>query len=153
MNPRAVLRQRPNDRGSITLWFVVIMLVLVCIVGLVVDGGGKIQARQRANFVAEEAARAAGQEIVRPLGMRGIATVVDPLTAQLAAQAYLARAGVPGVVIPVSPTTLVITTTITYQPKFLGLIGIGPQVVTGRATVNLNHTNTPANPGVQPLAP
>lgn len=82
MNRLTRLVRGRNDRGSTTLWFVIIAFVLVVMTGLVVDGGGKIQARQRANFVAEEAARAAGQEIVRPLGMRGIATVVEPLTAQ-----------------------------------------------------------------------
>lgn len=142
-----------SDRASMTMWFAITAFALIVIVGLVVDGGGKITARQRANFVAEEAARTAAQQIILPLGMRGISTTVDPITAQLAAQAYLARAGVPGVVTPVSPVTLTIVTTVVYQPKFLGLIGLGPQTVFGHATVNLNQTNTPLNPGVLPPAP
>lgn len=131
-----------KNRGAYVLWWVLGMFTLAMMLGLVVDGGGKIHARQQANLVAEEAARSAGQQVIRPLGMRGISATVDPLLAQAAAQKYLAmHPDVKGVVVPTGPTTLLVTTTVTYDPKILGMIGVGSQTVTGRAVITLNRTN------------
>ncbi|MBF6333620.1 pilus assembly protein TadG-related protein [Nocardia transvalensis] len=129
-------------RGAYVLWWSLSMFALAVMLGLAVDGGGKVHARQHANLVAEQAARTAGQQVVRPLGMRGIAAVSDPLLAQGAAQAYLAlHPDVHGVVIPTGPTTLTVITSVVYQPKILGFIGVGPQPVEGRAVITLNRTN------------
>ena len=57
----AKLRKPEDDRGSIVLWTVIIAFGLLLCLGLVVDGGGKLHAKQQAQLVAEEAARAAGQ--------------------------------------------------------------------------------------------
>jgi Flp pilus assembly protein TadG len=130
-----------KDAGTIAMWSVITAMALLIMMGLVVDGGGKVQAKQRAEQVAEEAARGAGQAIIEPLAVRGTSIVVNPLTAQLSATKYLAAAGIPGVVVPTGPTTLLITTTTVYQPRVLGLIGVGPQQIIGTATVNLNRTN------------
>lgn len=136
-------------RGSYVLWWVLGMFALAVMLGLVVDGGGKVHARQQANLVAEEAARTAGQQVIRPLGMRGIAAVSDPVLAQGAAQAYLGlHPEVHGVVVPTGPTTLLVTTTVVYQPKILGFVGVGPQTVQGRAVISLNRTNDGGIPGV-----
>lgn len=130
-----------DDRGSLTIWTVIGTLCLLICLGLVVDGGGKLQAKQQAQLVAEEAARAAGQSILTPPAARGVGVFVNPLTATGAAQKYLRTTGVQGVVVPTGPNTLLITTTTTYKPKVLGLIGLGPQSVVGTAHVSLNRTN------------
>lgn len=138
-----------NDHGSITLWTVIVTFALLICLGLVVDGGGKLQAKQQAQLVAEEAARTAGQEILTPLAARGYGSFVNPFTAQAAAQKYLLTAdGVQGIVVPTGPNTLLITTTKTYQPKVLGLIGLGPQAVTGTSHVSLNRTNSGAGSAI-----
>ncbi|OZD06429.1 hypothetical protein CH275_09390 [Rhodococcus sp. 06-235-1A] len=134
-------RDAHNDAGTIAMWSVITAMALLIMMGLVVDGGGKVYAKQRAEQVAEEAARGAGQAIIEPLAVRGTNVVVNPLTAQAKATKYLAAAEIPGVVVQTGPTTLLITTTTTYQPRVLGLIGVGPQQIIGTATVNLNRTN------------
>ncbi|MEV6774388.1 pilus assembly protein TadG-related protein [Nocardia sp. NPDC051030] len=137
--------RRTAARGSYLVFWVILAFALMLGMGLVVDGGGKLSARQYANHVAEEAARTAGQQVIRPLGMRGIAAVSDPVTAQIAAQAYLAlHPDVHGVVIPTGLTTLTVVVTVVYQPKILSLYGAGPQTVTGRAVITLNRTNNGA---------
>lgn len=140
----AKLRKPEDDRGSIVLWTVIIAFGLLLCLGLVVDGGGKLHAKQQAQLVAEEAARAAGQAVITPLAARGTAVVVNPATAMIEAQKYLAATDIKGVVVPTGPNTLLITTTAHYTPKVLGLIGIGEQTVVGTAHVNLNRTNTGA---------
>lgn len=135
-----------SDRGSYTLWTVIIFFGLLIVLGLVVDGGGKLAAKQRAQIVAEEAARAAGQQILTPIASRGTGAYTNPITAQIAAQQYLTSSGVQGAVTPTSPGSLTIVTTVTYDPKVLGLVGIGPQTVSGTAGVTLNRTNNTGGP-------
>ncbi len=129
-----------RDRGVVTLMTVVLAPVLIFFVwGLVVDGGGMLAADQRADAIAEDAGRAAGQQIIRPLGVRGIQTIVDPVTAMAAAKKYLAEAGVDGEVIPTSPRTLLITVRITYNSHLLPFPK--SKLLVGTAHVNLNRTN------------
>lgn len=130
------------DRASFTLWWVIALFACLLALGLVVDGGGKLHAGERAQLVAEDAARAAGQAIVLPLAKQGTAVVLNPMTAVGYAQLSLARAGVVGTAVVTGPTTVLVTTTVVYQPKILGLVGVGPQIVTGQATAHLQHTNT-----------
>ena len=136
------MRASPDDRGSILLWWTIAFFAVIVFLGLVVDGGGKLHADQQAQLTAEEAARGAGQAIITPLAKHGIATVVDPFKAAAEAQRYLNTNGIVGVAVPTGPTSVLITTTTSYQPKILGILGLGPQPVIGTATVQLNHTNT-----------
>jgi Flp pilus assembly protein TadG len=66
-------RARPNpdqaERGSVTLWLVVFALVAVTLLVLVVDGGQVIVAKSRAADIAEQAARAAADDI-NPASLR-----------------------------------------------------------------------------------
>ena len=51
---------RPSrDQGSITLWVAATVMAVIAVAGLVVDGGARIRAGERADIVAGEAARAA----------------------------------------------------------------------------------------------
>lgn len=130
-------RLRDDDRGSLSLFVVVAFVALLVTIGLVVDGGGKIRALQRADAVAAEAARAGGQAIVASTAVRGRGAVTDPAQARIAAQSYLARADVPGTVTIINGTQLRVQTTITYDPVFLGIVGVGTQTSTGEAEVRL----------------
>ncbi|MDP9220611.1 MAG: pilus assembly protein, partial [Actinomycetota bacterium] len=69
--------------------------------------------------------------------VQGQGVQVDAAEAAAAARAYLAQAGVEGNVSVAQGTTLVVETTMTYTPVFLGLIGVGPMSVQGGATVRL----------------
>jgi hypothetical protein len=122
-----------SDRGSISLFVVVIAIVLFAAIGLVVDGAGKVRAIQHADNAAQEAARAAGQQLEIPNAVRGGAPVLDTEAAAIAARAYLSSAAVQGTV-SVSGTTITVDTSTVYKPVFSQLIGVGPMTVTGHAT-------------------
>jgi hypothetical protein len=133
-NPRPRRRVR-RDEGTITLLVIVVTFAVLTMIGLSVDGGGKIRALQRADNLAGEAARAAGQAIAGPEAIPGGAKVVDPAAATAAARNYLTAAGVTGTV-TVSPDRrhITVTVTIVYHTVFLGLIGIGTLTATRQAT-------------------
>ncbi|GCE38012.1 hypothetical protein Rhow_000896 [Rhodococcus wratislaviensis] len=134
------LPEEHRDKGAVTLMTVVFAPVLIFFVwGLIVDGGGMLTADQRADNVAEDAARAAGQQIIGSVSARGIDTVVDPVRATAAAKRYLFEAGVDGDVIPTGPRTLLITTRIVYNSKLLPYPRT--KLLVGTAAVNLNRTN------------
>lgn len=147
MLSRLKSRLRDDDRGSLSLFVVVVFVALLVTIGLVVDGGGKIRALQRADAVAAEAARTGGQAIVASTAVRGRGAVTDPAAARAAAQAYLASADVPGTVTIVGGTQLRVQTSITYQPVFLGMVGVGTLTSTGDAEVRLAQVlNGEVNP-------
>jgi Flp pilus assembly protein TadG len=122
-----------DDRGAVALFVVVFTVALLAAVGLVVDGGGKIRALQRADETAREAARAGSQLLDVPAAVRGDGVRIDPAAAARAARAYLDAAGVEGSV-SVQGNAVRVSTSITYQPVFLGVAGVGPLTVTGSAS-------------------
>ncbi|NUS15636.1 MAG: hypothetical protein HOY69_30295 [Streptomyces sp.] len=129
-----------RDDGGIAVYAAIVTVVLLGIIGLVIDGGGKLRATERADSLAMEAARAAGQAVDPAAAITGTAIRVDPEAAQAAAYAYLHHAGVSGKV-TISPdrTTITVTITETYTTKFLPAVGIGTLPVTGHGSATLLH--------------
>lgn len=126
------------ERGSISMWFALSAFVMVVLVGLAVDLSGQVHAQQHARGVAAEAARAGGQQINAPGGIRGTAANANTALAVNAAQAHLSAAGLTGMVsVEGGGTRLVVTTSGVYHPKFLGIIGIGSMPVTGSAEARI----------------
>lgn len=126
-----------DERGSVTIWIVLSVTAMMLVVGLVVDGAGKVYAMQRARDVANQAARVAGQQVVAADAMRGEKVRIDTSAAAQAARRYLAAAGVRGNVTFTSPNTLRVHVTDTYQPVYLGALGFGTMSVEGEATAYL----------------
>jgi len=126
-------RRRHDDAGNITLFVVVMAVAFFGIIGLAVDGAGKVRAMQRADHAAQEAARTAGQQLAASTVMTGGAVALDAARARTAAQAYLKQAGVSGTV-TVDGATVTVTTSTTYKPIFVSLLGIGTMTATGSAT-------------------
>jgi hypothetical protein len=122
-------RSRRPDTGSVSLFVVVLAFALLSAVGLVVDGGGKIRALQRADEAAREAARAGSQMLDLPAAVRGERVSVDAAVAARAARAYLEAAGVQGTV-RVAGGAVIVSTSVTYAPIFLGTVGVRPMTVT-----------------------
>lgn len=114
-------RQLHDDRGSIVLYFAIVIAALLLVVGFVVDGAGRIRATQQADQVAREAARQAGQAL-DVQAVRGAGVSVDPAAGRAAAQSYLAAAGVAGNV-TFSGSTVRVTTEVAYVPLFLPVGG------------------------------
>lgn len=142
MTPCSHTRARPGrgadaqDRGSVTPFALIATLALMLAVGLVVDGGQKLRALQRADATAEEAARAAGQAIEPARSVRGRSPLVDPVAATAAAQAHLTSHGVTGTV-SVDGAVVMVSTTTSEPTIFLGAIGITTVTGTGTAQARL----------------
>lgn len=132
-------RELTGERGSVSVWAVLIVVAFSLIVGISIDLSGQVAAKQRANDIAAQAARIAGQQADTDSLMSGTRTVrVDPQRARQAALAYIAGAGMTGTAaLTAGGTQLTITTTATYRPAILSSIGIGPLAVTGTSTARL----------------
>ncbi|MBT2611447.1 hypothetical protein J7I97_25110 [Streptomyces sp. ISL-87] len=129
-----------GDEGGIAIYTAIVTVALLGIIGLAIDGGGKLRATERADAVAMEAARAAGQAIDPADAVTGSGVRVDPEAAQAAAQAYLARAGTQGTAtLSDDRTQLTVTVQDAYATKFLAIVGIGSMSVTGHGNARLLH--------------
>ncbi|MFJ3229148.1 pilus assembly protein TadG-related protein [Streptomyces sp. NPDC086783] len=132
--------QERADHGGVTVFVAVCVLGLIGIIGVAVDGGAKMAATERADYVAGEAARAGGQAIDPAKAVTGKAIITDPQDAIAAAKAYLRSAGANGSV-SVSGDGKSVTVTVhgSSNTTFLSAVGIGSLPVTGQATATLLH--------------
>lgn len=107
---------RRDERGETPLMLLLVVPVLFMVIGLVVDGGGKVRADEQATLIAQSAARAGSNAGSAP----GIGTTVTLNRAQAvsAANRYLAQAGATGSV-QVSGTQIRVTARVGYEPKLL----------------------------------
>lgn len=132
---------RDRERGSVTVWMISTALTMVLLVGLAVDLSGQVHAKQRAQDIAAQAARAGGQQLQGATAIRGQGAVVDPAAAVTAADTYIAGAeGVTGRASVAAGTRVIADTETTYATKFLSIIGVTTLTVTGHAEVQVNRT-------------
>ena len=132
-----MMRQTRDERGSITLWLALSSFVMMILVGLAVDLGGQVHAKQHAHSVAAEAARTGGQRVQGAPAIKGQYVAVDTIAARQAAEGYLAASGVSGTVTVTGGDTITVNVSDTYSPKFLSFIGIGDLTVTSHASARL----------------
>ncbi|MEU6987320.1 pilus assembly protein TadG-related protein [Streptomyces sp. NPDC046324] len=119
-------------------YFALSTLAILMVMGLLVDGGGALNAANRATSLAQEAARTAGQQIDPAQAIDGTAITIDPDAAASAAQDYLTAAGVQGTVtITDDGQILTVTVNDTYDTFFAQFVGKGTIHVTGTATAHL----------------
>ncbi len=115
---RRLVTLRRSDEGSgggLSLVILLIAVVVFIVFGLVVDGGVRASAIDRANRVAMEAARAGAQAITEP-GTGGAS--VDQVVQQ-----YLATEGVSGSS-AVTGDRVDVTVNFSEPTKVLGIIGL-----------------------------
>ena len=128
-----------REAGSVTVFVAITVLGILILCGLVVDGGAKLRAVQRADRVATEAARAAGQA-ADLAALAGGEARVDRQAAVDAATAFLTAAGEVGTAtVSADDTAVEVTVTTTAPTVFLGLIGIPAFTVTGHGRAILVH--------------
>lgn len=126
-----------GERGSISIWLAVSSFVMMMLVGLAVDLGGQVHAKQRAHNIAAEAARTGGEQVQAAPAIKGEYVAVDTVKARNAAEDYLSASGVTGTVTVTGGDTITVDVTDTYKPKFLSFIGIGDLTVTSNASARL----------------
>ncbi|CAM5290101.1 membrane protein [Streptomyces spiroverticillatus] len=121
-----------------SLFFAVATIGVLTVMGLLVDGGGALNAGNRATSLAQEAARAAGQQLDPAQAVQGTAITVDPDAAAGAARDYLAAANLQGdVTVNDGGQTLTVTVHDTYTTVFGALVGLATINVTGTADAHL----------------
>jgi hypothetical protein len=113
----------------VTVFTALAAVALLLMVGLVVDGAGRMRAAGRADRLAGEAARAA----VEAVETRGRTLMLNRPAAVAAATAYLRSAGVTGTVTVVGPRTVRVTVTVPGSYLILGLVGAGGYHLSGSA--------------------
>ncbi|WP_298324558.1 hypothetical protein [Haloactinopolyspora sp.] len=125
-----------DERGAVAIFAVVIVMALFLAIGLVVDGGSRIRAMQRADALASAAARTGAQAVV--FGGEAGHPTIDVGPACRAAADYLVQAGVePTDCVRVDDSTLRVGATVSYENVFLSLIGPSTSQVTGSAQARL----------------
>ncbi len=133
---RQLLRKlRDDERGSITPFFVVLVPALVLIIGLVVDGAGKIQANENAQAIASGASRAAANAVASQVVVNG-GISLDNNRAQIAATDYIEASGMTGTVSVVGDRISVSVET-SYTTKFVSIIGIATLPAEASATAEI----------------
>lgn len=133
---RALLRRlRDDERGSITPMFVVFVPALVLVIGLVVDGAGKIQANDNAQAIAAGASRSAANALASQVVTDG-GIGLDNTRARNAALDYIDAAGMTGTV-NVNGNRITVNVQTTYATKFVTIIGITSLPAEATATAEL----------------
>jgi hypothetical protein len=137
------VRRRRDSRGSFTAFVAVFCFTLFVLIGLVVDAGRAVAAREAAMADAQQAARAgAGQVSVD--GLRSGQVEIDPTAAVRAADAYLSSIGQVGTTSVVGQTVTVHIAT--HEPTvILGIIGINQVLVSVSASAVDVHGVTEAD--------
>ena len=119
------LRPHPrpdSERGSVSLWAVLVAFCLTVIVGIAVDFSGQAVAEQQARSIAFEAARTGGQQVNLDQVIRGGQTRTDSDRA----------AGT----VTVTADTVTVRVVDTYECVFLSVIGITSLPVSGQASAD-----------------
>lgn len=118
------LRQEDGEGGGISLMVLIMVPALVIAFGLVIDGGTKATALDRANRVAMEAARAGAQAV------SGSAGNWSATAARQAAQDYLAAEDLTGSV-TFSGDRVQVEVSWAEPTKVLSIIGVDDLAVQG----------------------
>ncbi|MGJ7442969.1 TadE family protein [Aquipuribacter sp. MA13-6] len=130
-------RRRPRgERGSATVWLLLLVPALVFATGLVVDGGRAIAVRQEAIGLASQAARAAIDQMDLS-GYRGSGGVrpVAPGAAQSAACTWISehRPDARCAATTHGQGRVEVTVTLTFRPVLLGAAGVGERAISASA--------------------
>ncbi|PWN04575.1 pilus assembly protein TadE [Nocardioides silvaticus] len=127
-------RTRRDERGAASAFVLGMAITLLVVAGLVVDGGGALNARMTlADDV--EAAAVAGAQATDELRLRADdVLVIDPAEARERAAAVLAGRGYEGIRIVVTDESVTVTARDRVPTLMLNLIGINEFDIEATAT-------------------
>lgn len=112
-----------DERGSISIFTVVIAIAMLAAAGLAYDGSQKLGALSAARDIADNAARTCAQGIDEA-ALRGTASpALDPVLASARAQAYLATTGGATGSAVVTDTSCTVTVSLDVPSVFLPMGG------------------------------
>ncbi|MFE6158802.1 pilus assembly protein TadG-related protein [Streptomyces sp. NPDC056486] len=129
------------DSGQVTVVVVVSVAGLFLFAGLVIDGGLALAGKVRAADTAQEAARAACQEVDLDQLRATHRLRLDAPTARTAAHAHVAAAG-DTARIRVHENQTQVTVTHTQPTQVLSLIGLNQLTTTASATAHIERGAT-----------
>jgi hypothetical protein len=139
---RARERFTPGDKGSVLILLPILAVGMFLMLGVIIDGAGRVKALQRAHTVAGQAARQAGQQIDGGAFQLEGRTQVNPTASVAQARSFLRRSDMRGTVsVNESRTRITVTATNSYRPVFLSFFGFGPVDLTGSAQAQLLRVN------------
>ncbi len=127
---RGVVRR--DQDGSLSAFVVLLLVAMTALLGLVVDGGSALAARQSAADEAEQAARA-GAGALSVEALRAGALQLDPSAAVAAAELFARAAGHPGTA-TVSGGVVTVQIRFRVPTEVLGIIGIDSLPVSAQAS-------------------
>jgi len=122
---------RHPESGAVSTFLAVLALALLAAVGLVTDGGRKVNALREASQLADNAARAGAQAVDLDTLRTDGDLVLLPDQAEQAARDYLATFGQSTTEVAVTGDTISVTVEITFSPL---LLPTGPITVTATET-------------------
>lgn len=113
-----------RDRGALSVFVAICAAGFLIVIGIVLDAGGRLRAVERADALAQEAARAAGQQVDERRALAGEGFFIDKAAAEQAGYAYLAANDVGGttaVNVDAQTGTVTVTVDSTYDTALLGV--------------------------------
>lgn len=129
--------RRAAERGAATAFVVGMAIVLLACAGLVVDGGGALNARMKLADDVEQAARAGAQQL-NPDDLYGNpgTVVIDQDAARARIQSYLAARGyeVTGIAFGGDNDSVTVTAVDTVDTRLLNLVGVNQFDIRATAT-------------------
>lgn len=130
-----IRRFRRDEDGSMTPAFLIMVPLFVILVGLVVDGAGKIQANDNTTAIASGASRAAANAVAAGVITDG-GVNLDLNRARTTALDYIAAAGMTGTV-TVNADEITVSVQTVYDTHFLSIIGVETLPASATATAQL----------------
>ncbi|WP_354643312.1 hypothetical protein [Kitasatospora camelliae] len=127
------------DTGAVSTFVAVSAAALVILVGIVLDLGGRLRVIEQTDALAQEAARAGGQQLDEAALRDGRGYLVDEPRAREAVQAYLAGHHLTGEVDLHTPGVVSVTIDAHYDTSLLRLIRINTLPVRGTGKAVLVH--------------
>ena len=124
-------RLRTDDRGGVTVLFLVLLPALIGFAALAWDGGRAANHRATVDDVAQSAARAGATAVVQPIGEPPF--LDGALAFERAATILAEHPSIDGA-ITVTPDEVTVTTTGIYTGELAGRLGLGPWTFSGSFT-------------------
>ncbi|MGF1432346.1 hypothetical protein [Kitasatospora sp. LaBMicrA B282] len=134
------VRRGGRDHGTISIFVALSVSSVLLFTGIVLDCGGRLNALERVDALAEEAARVAGQQIDRTAMLENRGLLIDTKAGYQAANVYLQPYGLtaeppdPANPPPADAASITVVVTTDYRTTMLGLFDTPTLPVRGIGT-------------------